>query len=101
MRSLDDMNRVQFLRVLVNTEKERGFDAFVAIASSPVPITLPDGALRELARTWFEAHEAERTEAIASVESATALLKAATTRARRGLGRRMGREEPELARTIG
>lgn len=101
VRSVDEMNKLRFFRVLIGEAKETSFDAIVAVASAPVPIKLPSGALENLARAWFEAHEPERTGAIASVESAAALLEAASRRARRGLGRRMGRGEPELTRTIG
>ena len=101
VRSLDDMNKVKFFRVLIGEAKEASFDAIVAVASAPVPIKLPSGALEDLARQWFDAHDAERTGAIASVEAAAGVLQAAAKRGRRGLARRQGREEPELARTIG
>ena len=96
VRSLDDMNRVQFLTVLSGESKEASFDALVAIANAPIPIRLPGESLNKLARGWFERWESGRTAAISDLEAAAQKLRAAVTHARRGLGRRVGRPEPEL-----
>lgn len=89
---LDEFRAAQVVRGLVEADKATGLEAVAAVVLAPVPVPeLSAGRLEELARRWYEVHEPARITAAEAVEGATVKLGAAVTRARRGLGRRMGK----------